>query len=125
SAEGYVYVARRSFGVVALAEARGLGDDVAARAIDRLADTLEGCAIDLNRQGKLVDGALRVVASIERDGSVSGLNLKLEQGNGIAANALLCVVAPLKLLTFPAAEGDAGARGIALEATWGPKNGRP
>ncbi len=117
SPDGYVYVARRALGVVALAEARGLADDVARRAIDHLADALDACATDLGRQGKLAAGALRVVAQIGADGTVSGLNVKVAPE--ATANAILCLVAPLKLTSFPAAEGDAGARGIAIEATWG------
>jgi hypothetical protein len=115
--EGYAYVARRPLGVVALAEARGLDDADARRAIDHLADALDACATDLGRRDKLVDGAVRVVAQIAPDGSVSGLNVKV--GQAATANAILCVIAPLKLTAFPALEADAGARGLAIEATWG------
>jgi len=118
--EGYVYVARRSLGAVALADARGISDEVAAKAVDRVADQMQACASDLARQGRLVDGALRVVAPVGADGAIGALNLKLAPGNGVAANGLLCIVAPLKLVTFPPADGDAGARGLAIEATWGP-----
>ena len=102
---------------VALAEARGLDDADARRAIDHLADALDACATDLGRHDKLVDGAVRVVAQIAPDGSVSGLNVKV--GQAATANAILCVIAPLKLTSFPASEADAGARGLAIEATWG------
>jgi hypothetical protein len=119
SGDGYVYVARRSLGVVALAEARGIGEETASRAVDRIADKMDACALDLARQGKLVDGAVRVVAPVGTDGAIGALNVKLAPGNGVAANAILCVIAPLKLLAFPPAEGDAGARGLAIEAEWG------
>jgi hypothetical protein len=118
ASDGYVYVARRSLGIVALAEARGMDDAVATRVIDRLADQLDACAATLAKQGKLVSGALRVVAPVTADGAIGAINLKLAPGNDVAANALLCLVAPLKLIAFPPA--DAGARGLAIEATWGP-----
>ena len=120
-ADGYVYIARRPHGAIALAEARGIGDAMASRAIDRLADSFEGCAADLDKRRQLVDGAMRVVAGIDPGGTLVGLNVKMGSGNAITANALLCVIAPLKLLTFPPAEGDAGARGIAIETTWSPR----
>ena len=44
-----------------------------------------------------------------------------------AANGLLCVVAPVRMLTFPPASSDAGAnaprRAIALELAWGEELG--
>jgi hypothetical protein len=125
SGEGYAHVARRPLAVVGLAEARGMSDDVAFRVVDHLADALDSCATDLGRQGKLVDGAARVVAMIGADGAVSGLNVKLAPGAAVAANALLCLVTPLKLTTFdPVAstgDGEGKPRGLAIEATWGPR----
>ncbi len=121
SPDGYVYVAKRPHGLVALAEARGLDDGAARAVIDHLADELEGCAKRLAGEGRLAkDGAGRVVAAIAPDGSIAGLNVKAGPGAQTAANLLVCVVSPLKLVTFPP-EGDAGprARGIAIEATWG------
>jgi hypothetical protein len=117
--EGYVYVAKRPHGLVALAEARGLPDGAVRAAVDHLADELEGCAKRLLAEGKLAaDGAGRVVAAIAPDGSIAGLNVKAAPGAQTTANLLVCVVSPLKLLTFEPA-GDAGARGMAIEATWG------
>jgi hypothetical protein len=116
--EGYEYVARRKLGTVALAEGRGLPKEVAGRAVDALADRLQACAADLAKSGQLVRGATRVVAAIEPDGTVNGLNVKVSQGKAAAANAILCVISPLRALTFPVQDGDAGARGIAIEATW-------
>ncbi len=118
--EGYVYVAKRKHGLIALAEARGLSDDVAREAVNHLADELEACTTRLLAEGKLApEGAGRVVAQIGPDGPVTGLNVKAAPGASIAANLLVCVVSPLRLTTFPAAEGDAGQRGIAIEAVWG------
>jgi len=118
AADAYVHIARRPLAVVGLAEARGMSDETASRAVDHLADALDACATDLGRQGKLVDGAARVVAMIGADGSVGGLNVKLAPGAAVAANALLCLITPLKLTTFDV--GDGGSRGFAIEATWGP-----
>jgi hypothetical protein len=118
--DAYVYVARRPLGIVALAEARGMDGKLAARAVDHLADALDSCATEVGRQGRLVDGAARIVAMVGPDGAITGLNVKLAPGAAVAANALLCLVTPLKLTTFPAADADAGSRGLAIEATWGP-----
>jgi hypothetical protein len=116
--DGYVYVAKRRHGVVALAEARGVSAETARRAVDRIADELEACAAKLEAEGKLApDGAGRVVAAIGDDGAVRGVNIKAAPGGVVAANLLVCVVAPVRTLTFPAQGG--GARGLAIEATWG------
>ena len=119
----YEYVAKRPHGLIALAEGRGL-DPAASRAvIDHLADELETCAKRLLAEGHLAkDGAGRVVATIAADGTIAGLNANAAPGQDTTANLLVCVVSPLKLVTFPP-EGDAGpgarARGIAIEAAWG------
>ena len=116
--DGYDYLARRSLGTVGLAEARGISADVAARAIDRVADSLDACEKDLRAQNRFVGGAIRIVALIDDRGAVEGVNVKLSDDKGAAANAILCVVAPVRLLTFPPNDGDAGQRGIAIEASW-------
>ena len=116
TSDAYEYVARRPLGTVALAEGRGLSSELSSAAVDRLADTLQSCAADLQKRGKLVSGAVRVVAQIGSDGLVTGVNVKVAPG--ATANALLCVIAPVKLLTFPPSDGDAGARGMAIEAAW-------
>jgi hypothetical protein len=119
SPTGYVYVAKRAHGLVALAEARGIDEDIARQATNHLADELEACAIRLEQEEKLANnGAGRVVAQIAGDGTVAGLNVKAAPGGAVAANLLVCVVSPLRLMSFDAAP-DAGARGIAIEATWG------
>ncbi len=115
--QGYDYVARRPLAVVALAEARGLDPVVARAAIDRLADALDTCATEEGHKGTLVNGAARVVAQIDGDGRVAGTSVRFDPGAGVAQNAVVCLVAPAKMLAFPPA--DAGARGIAIEALWG------
>ena len=117
SAQGYDYVAKRPLAVVALAEARGLDPTVAHAAVDRLADSLDTCATDQGRQGRLVDGAARIAVQIDEMGNIAGSTVKIDPGPGVAENAALCFVAPVKMLTFPPADG--GARGFAVEAIWG------
>jgi len=115
--QGYDYVAKRPLAVVALAEARGLDPLVAKAAVDRLADSLDTCATDQGRKGALVDGAARIAVQIDGDGNIAGTNVRVDPGAGVAETAVLCFVAPVKMLTFPPA--DAGARGFAVEALWG------
>lgn len=115
--QGYEYVARRATAVVGLAEARGLDPRIARAAVDRLADALDACAAGERRKGEPGQGAARVVAQIEPGGAVGGTTLRAEPGEGVAREAALCLVAPVRLLTFPPA--DSGSRGLALEALWG------
>lgn len=120
STQGYDYVARRPLAVVALAEARGLDPAIARLAVDRLADALDACATDRARApgaGGALDGAARVVAQIDPNGTIAATSLRVDPGSGVAESAALCLVAPLRMLTFPPV--DAGARGIAVEALWG------
>ena len=115
--QGYEYIARRPLAVVALAEARGIDPIVARAAVDRLADALDTCATEEGRKGTLVNGAARVITQIDGDGRVAGASLKVDPGTGVAQNAVVCLVAPAKMLAFP--PSDAGARGMAIEALWG------
>jgi hypothetical protein len=117
---GYEYIAKRTLAVIGLAEARGMDVAIASRVTDHLADALEACAEGLSGQGKLVDGAARIAAHIEPDGTPGGLALKIGPGDAVKANAILCFIAPFKMTSFPVARPDDPARGIAIEATWGP-----
>lgn len=119
SAQGYEYVARRPLAMVALAEARGLSPEVAREAIDRLANSLDACATQraAAQKNARVDGAARVVAPIDPSGSVGAPSMVVDPGAGVAESAVVCLLAPVRLLTFPPV--DAGARGIAIEALWG------
>jgi hypothetical protein len=123
----YAHIARRPLGFVALARQTGLGADVGARAVEHLADALDACATNLAAKGKLVEGTIRIDVSVAPDGSAVISHVTVAPGDAVAANALLCVVAPLKLTTFPAATGDAagGARGFAIDASWGPQQAAP
>ncbi len=96
----YAHVARRPLGFVALAREAGLGSEMAAG---------------------LAEGTLRIEASVAPDGSVVVGHVTVAPGDAVAANALLCVMAPLRLMTLPAkAPGDRTARTFALDASWGP-----
>jgi len=117
SSETYDYVAKRPLAVVALAEARGVPSDDARRAVDHLADALDACVTEQARKTGLQPGAARVIAQIGPSGSVEGSQLRVDPGPGVAEVALLCLVAPARLLAF--APTDAGARGFAIEALWG------
>ena len=102
----------------------GLGRELGARAADHLADALDACATNLAAKGRLVEGTIRIEASVADDGSVRVGHVTVAPGDAVAANALLCVMAPLKLTTFPAGAGDGGARRLAIDASWGPGQGR-
>jgi hypothetical protein len=116
----YSYVARRPLGFIAVARQDGLGAELGTRAADHLADALDACATDLATKGKLVEGTIRIEASVGRDGSIVVSHMTVAPGDAVAANALLCVVAPMKLTSFPPDPGDAGARAFAFDASWGP-----
>jgi hypothetical protein len=115
--QGYEYVARRPLAVVALAEARGVEPLTARAAIDRLADRLDACVTEEGRKGAPVEGAARVVAQIGATGEVTGTSVRIDPSTSGASSAVLCLVAPTKLLAFP--PGTADGRGIAIEAIWG------
>jgi hypothetical protein len=121
----YAHVAKRPMGFVALSGEQGLGSAVANGAVERLADSLDGCATDLAQKGKLVDGAVRLRVAVAPDGAPVVSHVDVAPGNAVAANAILCVLAPLKLLGFPPAEAGAAPRTIAIDATWGPPTAAP
>lgn len=117
-AEGYVHVAKKPRVTVALAEARGVATEVGVAMTESLASQFDECATALEREGKLVSGAARVVVVAGEAGRAEGFNVRLAPGGAVAQNALRCLMPPAKLLVFP--DGDGGQRGIAIECTWGP-----
>ncbi len=117
--DSYAFIARRPMGFVALSNEHGLGPEIASGAVGHLADSLDACATGLARNGRLVDGAVRVSATIGPEGSVSVSHVTVAPGDAVAANALLCVIAPLKMITFTPVDAKA-QRGIAIDASWGP-----
>ncbi len=115
--DGYQHLARRRHGVVALAEGRGFAPGEAERGVDQLADSFELCATQRQREGKLVNGAVRVVARVNADGNVDGWTVRASPGPAVAANVLMCILAPLKAESF----GAGPPRGLAIESDWAPK----
>jgi hypothetical protein len=117
--DGYVYVARRPHGAVGLVGAHFVNDEEAHRIVDRIADDLETCARRLEQRGDLVEGALQLVAVTGPRGNADVTDIRFAPGGPVAANALECIVAPLRVSAFPA-QTDAGLPAVAIDATWGP-----
>jgi hypothetical protein len=117
--EGYEYVVKKPHGVLALAEARGIPKDSARRAMDRLATDFDACLADLERKGTLKPGAARVVVPLGAGGIAGQPLVRVSEGPDTTATTILCIVAPVKMLAFPpASPTEAGAPGMAIEATW-------
>lgn len=115
----YAYVARRPHAAVGLVGAHFMSDADAQRIVDRVADDLETCARRVEQRGELVEGAVQLVAVTGSRGNAEVTDLRLAPGGPVAANALECVVAPLRASSLPAAS-KAGVPALAIEATWGP-----
>jgi hypothetical protein len=115
----YTYVARRPHAAVGLVGAHFMSDADAQRIVDRVADDLEGCARRVEQRGELAEGAAQLVAVTGSRGTAEVTDLRLAPGGPVAANALECIVAPLRATTLPAAS-KAGVPALAIEATWGP-----
>lgn len=114
----YTYVTRRPHAAVGLVGAHFMSDAEAARIVDRIADDLETCARRVEQRGELVEGAVQLVAVTGSRGTAEVTDLRLAPGGPVAANALECIVAPLRATTLPAAN-KAGVPALAIEATWG------
>lgn len=117
---GYAYVARRDHGAVALAGARNIADGDAQRIVDRIADEMEACARGQEAEGKLVDGAARIVVASVGKGNAQIGDMEIAPGGAVAANALLCLVAPIKAMPFALGSPEK-TPAILLEATWAPR----
>jgi hypothetical protein len=123
--DGYAYVARRVHGAVGMVGAHYMKDEDARRIVDRIADELETCARRLEESGTLVEGALQLVAVTGARGTAEVTDIRFAPGGPVAANALECIVAPLRASPFPAGT-DAGVPAVAIEATWSPnRTGKP
>ena len=118
ASDSYVYVARRPRVTIARAEARGITEAEGIAMVERLAADFSGCAARLAAEGHLVAGAGRVVMVAGPRGMPEGFNVRLAPGGDVAQNALMCLIAPAKMLVFPTSDG--GQRGLAIETTWGP-----
>lgn len=121
-AGGYAWVAKRPHGALGLAGAKNIDEASARRIVERLADELEACAVRLESAGTLVEGAARYVAASGERGTGEIGEMQLAPGSPVAANALLCLAAPVRSTPFPPA-GKAGLPAILLEATWSPLRG--
>lgn len=117
-ADAYAYVARRPHAAVGLVGAHFMTDADAQRIVDRVADDLESCARRLEQRNELVEGALQLVAVTGSRGTAEITDVRFAPGGPVAANALECIVAPLRANAFPAAT-KAGVPAVAIEATWG------
>jgi len=117
-ADAYTYVARRPHAAVGLVGAHFMSDADAQRIVDRVADDLESCARRVEQRGELVEGALQLVAVTGSRGTAEISDVRFAPGGPVAANALECIIAPLRASTFPAAT-KAGVPAVAIEATWG------
>jgi hypothetical protein len=119
SNDGYAYVVRRPHGAVGLVGAHFMKDDEARRIVDRIADDLETCARRLEQRGELVEGAVQLVAVTGSRGSAEVTDVRFAPGGPVAANALECIIAPLRATPFPTIT-PAGLPAVAIEATWNP-----
>lgn len=117
--DDYVYVVRRPHGDVGLVGAHFMSDADAKRVVDRIADDLETCAVRVEGRGELAAGAIQLVAVTGSRGTAEVTDMKLAPGGPVAANALECIIAPLRATTLPSAT-KAGVPALAIEATWGP-----
>lgn len=117
--DGYAYVTRRPHGDVGLVGAHFMSDADAHRIVDRIADDLESCARRLEQRGELAIGAVQLVAATGPRGTAEVTDIRFAPGGPVAANALECIVAPLRASPFPPAT-DAGLPALAIEATWQP-----
>jgi hypothetical protein len=115
----YAYIARRPHAVIGLVGAHFMSDAEAHRIVDRIADDLESCARRVEQRGELASGAVQLVAVTGSRGTAEVTDMRLAPGGPVAANALECIVAPLRASTLPAAT-KAGVPALAIEATWGP-----
>ncbi len=123
--DGYAYVVRRPHGAVGLVGAHYMKDDEAHRIVERVADELESCARRLDERGGLVEGAVQLVAITGPHGTAEVTDIRFAPGGPVAANALECIVAPLRASPFPAGT-DAGLPAVAIEVTWASnRSGKP
>lgn len=110
----YVYVAKREHGVLGVVATKEMSVDDAKRIADHLADELESCARSLEPSGKLAVGAAKLTAGASQKGVGEIGEIRLAPGADVAANALLCIAAPIRSTNFP--QGSS----LLLEVTWNP-----
>jgi hypothetical protein len=114
----YVHLARRGLVTLGLAEARRI-DTLEARAwVDALADKFQDCADRLAKEGRLSEGAMRLVMVFDGAGTPRGDTIRHSPGAATLATGLLCLVGPARTITISPAK-DVEQRGFAVEAHWG------
>ena len=111
--DGYAYVAKRPHAAIGLVGVRNGARPDAERIVDRIADDLEACAVRVEKRGELASGALQLVVMGGGNGNAEITDVRLAPGGPVAANALECVVAPLR------ASALTPSFTLAIEATWG------
>lgn len=112
--DGYQYVAKRPHASLGLVGSRNAKVEDVQRAVDRIADDLDACATRLQERGALVEGALQLVVVGSENGKAEVTDVRLAPGGPVAANALECVIAPLRATSLTPSFT------LAIEATWGP-----
>ncbi|MBX3185632.1 MAG: hypothetical protein KF819_01400 [Labilithrix sp.] len=122
SHDAYVYVTRRPRAAIGLVGAHDMADDEARRIVDRVADELETCAARVEQRGALAHGAAQLVIVAGPRGNAEISDMRLEPGGPVAANALECIVAPLRATPMTPSSGPRPPA-LAIEATWGPIRG--
>jgi hypothetical protein len=118
--DAYAYVARRAHAAIGLVGAHDMPQEEARRVVDRVADDLEACARRVEQRGDLARGAAQLVIIAGPRGNAEVTDMRLEPGGPIAANALECIVAPLRATAMTPAPAGARPPALAIEATWGP-----
>jgi hypothetical protein len=108
---GDKYVARRPLVAVGLVETKGLGDDESRRVVDRLADAASAC---FKHSKQVAPGATRITLPID-EGGTTGAPGTAFSPPASAAIGMVCILAPLRLMTFT----PGATRSITVEAAWG------
>jgi len=107
----YAYVARRALVAVGLADAKGLKDEDSHHVVDRLADEASAC---FKQRPRLEPGATRITLPIDEGGTTGAPETTFSPATS-AAIGMVCLLAPLRLMTFP----PGASRSITIEAAWG------
>ena len=110
-AGAYTYVAKRPLVAIGLAASQGLSDEEAHHVVDQLADEATGC---FKRTTQLPSGAGRIALPIDPGGTTGAPVVQLTPPGAVALG-LVCLLAPLRLMTF----APGGDRSITIEAAWG------
>ena len=114
SAGDYVYVATHPHATIGVVAVREMTAEDAKRIAEKLASDLEACALSLEPSGRLAVGAAKYTVGASQKGTGEIGEIRLAPGNDVAANALLCIAAPVRTTSFP--QGSS----MLLEATWNP-----